>query len=209
MLRHPSVKRNAKKRGKKPEETLLDRSLHHFGMHNLPRAEKRGRPDIIQICLLEALGSPLNRLGNLRVWINTLMGDTIIVHPETRLPRDCNRFKSLIEQVFLQRECPPNSQNPLLKIHKLSLKELLEEIEPSKVIALTSHGTPTNLENLVKQLTKLENPVVLVGAYPSGPMESDTLILANEQFSIYCEALESWTVTSRLVYEFEKNSGIF
>jgi rRNA small subunit pseudouridine methyltransferase Nep1 len=70
MLRHPSVKRNAKKRGKKPEETLLDRSLHHFGMHNLPQAEKRGRPDIIQICLLEALGSPLNRLGNLDQYLD-------------------------------------------------------------------------------------------------------------------------------------------
>jgi rRNA small subunit pseudouridine methyltransferase Nep1 len=207
--RHPSVKRNAKKRGKKPEETLLDRSLHHFGMHNLPWEEKRGRPDIIQICLLEALGSPLNRLGNLRVWINTLMGNTIIVHPETRLPRDCNRFKSLIEQVFQHNECPPNSPNPLLKLQKLSLKELLDEIEPSKIIALTSHGIPTNLEKLVKQLTKIENPVVFIGAYPNGPMEPDTLKLADEHCSIYHEVLESWTVTSRLVYEFEKNSGIF
>jgi len=74
ILGHPSVRRNAKRRGKRPEETLLDRSLHHFAMDRLPDSEKRGRPDIIHFCLLEAMGSPLNRAGLLRVWMSTRDG---------------------------------------------------------------------------------------------------------------------------------------
>ena len=42
ILRHPSVKRNAKRRGKRAEETLLDRSLHHYAMDKLSDSEKRG-----------------------------------------------------------------------------------------------------------------------------------------------------------------------
>jgi len=99
ILGHPSVRRNAKRRGKRPEETLLDRSLHHYAMTGLPGQEKRGRPDILHFCLLEAMGSPLNRSGNLRVWVSTQRGRLIEVDPSTRPPRDCNRSKSLMERV--------------------------------------------------------------------------------------------------------------
>jgi rRNA small subunit pseudouridine methyltransferase Nep1 len=54
IMRHPSVTRNAKREGKKPNEVLLDRSLHHHAMKSLDGAERRGRPDIIHFCLLEA-----------------------------------------------------------------------------------------------------------------------------------------------------------
>ena len=66
IARHPSVTRNAQREGKNPEGVLLDRSLHHHAMLSLPEAEKRGRPDIIHFCLLEALGSPLNKAVAMR-----------------------------------------------------------------------------------------------------------------------------------------------
>src|SRR5210317_457865 len=87
IIQHPSVKRNAKRRGKRAEESLLDRSLHHYAMNKLEDSKKRGRPDIFQYCLLLAFGSPLNRADKLRVYANTLQGYSIRIDPETRPPR--------------------------------------------------------------------------------------------------------------------------
>ncbi|MBS7651745.1 MAG: 16S rRNA methyltransferase [Candidatus Bathyarchaeia archaeon] len=201
---HPSVRRDAERRGKKPSEVLLDRSLHHSAMKSLPKAHKRGRPDIIHFCLLEAQGSPLNLEGKLRVWIHTFGGYAIEVSPKTRLPRDCLRFKSLMEQLFALGRVPPTGE-PLLILSKMSLSELLERIAPTKIIALTSHGTPRSLEEICMVLAEENNPTVLIGAYPSGAMEKETLSLADEAVSIYPEVLEAWVVTSRLIYAYERS----
>ena len=110
IARHPSVTRNAKREGKSPDEVLLDRSLHHHAMLSLPEAEKRGRPDIIHFCLLEALGSPLNKAGRLKTLVHTLNGDLLDISPELRLPRDCYRFRSLMEQLFTVGRVPPEGE---------------------------------------------------------------------------------------------------
>jgi len=201
---HPSVRRDAKRRGKRPGEILLDRSLHHAAMRGLPNALKRGRPDIAHFCLLEALGSPLNREGGLRVWVHTVGGQAIEVAPEVRLPRDGNRFKGLMEQLFEEGRVPPQGGKALLSLRRMSLAELMEEIDPSLAVALTSHGRPAALEEVCGSLAGEGNPAVLIGAYPSGPMEEETLSLADDAVSIYPEALEAWVVTSRLIYAFER-----
>jgi rRNA small subunit pseudouridine methyltransferase Nep1 len=205
MINHPSVKRNAKRKGKKPKETILDRSIHHFGMQKLINSQKRGRPDIIHICLLLALDSPLNKKGRLKTIINTLNGYSIEVNPKTRPPKDYNRFISLMEHLLIDGKVPVSGKEFFFKLKKQSLQDLVFEINPSKVIALTSHGEYTSFSDFCKPLTNEKNPVVLIGAYPSGPMEPNTLKLADEQISVYQGVLESWTITSRLVYEYEKN----
>ncbi|MCW4036144.1 MAG: 16S rRNA methyltransferase [Candidatus Bathyarchaeota archaeon] len=204
IVRHPSVRRNAKRRGKRPEEALLNRSLHHAAMEGLPEAHKRGRPDIVNICLLEALGTPLSREGKLRAYVHTFGGYTIYVSPQARLPRDCNRFNSLVEQLFQEGSVPPGSSEPLMVIQKMGLGELLGEISPTRIVALTSRGDPSNMEDLCRALSAEENPMVLIGAFPHGPMEEETLSHADDVVSIYPEALEAWVVTSRLIYEFER-----
>lgn len=203
ILLHPSVRRNAKRRKKAAEETLLDRSLHHYAMDRLDYAEKRGRPDIIHTCLLLAMGSPLNRMGKLKVSINTINDFAIEVDPETRPPRDCNRFNSLMEQLLINGAVPTKGK-PLMKVHRDSLPEQMKKIAPSKTIALSSHGEPSNFEDISRILANESNPAVFVGAYPSGPMRSDVLDLTDDVFSVYPESLEAWTVTSRIIYEYEK-----
>lgn len=204
ILRHPSVRRNAKRRGKRPEETLLDRSLHHYAMNRLPSQERRGRPDILHFCLLEAMGSPLNRAGRLRVWISTPQGFTVEIDPSTRPPRDFNRFKSLMEQLFIDGRSPPGGGEPLLVLRRQTLEELVRKLEPDRVVALTSHGVSGSLTAVAGGLCSLKTPVVFVGAYPSGPMSEETLRLVDERVSVYPEPLETWTVVSRLIHECEK-----
>jgi rRNA small subunit pseudouridine methyltransferase Nep1 len=208
ILGHPSVRRNAKRRGKRPEETLLDRSLHHYAMTGLLGQEKRGRPDILHFCLLEAMGSPLNRSRNLRVWVSTQGGRLIEIDPSTRPPRDCNRFKSLMEQLLLEGSSPPGVSSPLLRVRDVSLGEFVEELNPGRVVALTSHGSPSSFAAVAEVLCGSGSPAVFVGAYPSGPMEEETLALADESLSVYPEPLEAWTVVSRLLYECERGLGV-
>jgi len=207
IIGHPSVRRNAKRRKKPPGETLLNRSLHHSVMDRIPDGHKRGRPDIANICLLEALGSPLNREGRLSTWIHTFGGYSIEVSPEARLPRDCNRFNSLVEQLFANGVVPPGSEKPLMRLTQQSLETLKAEISPTLTVALTSHGEPSDLEAVATRLASEESPAVFIGAFPHGSMTEETLALADEAISIYPEPLETWVVTSRLIYEYEKALG--
>lgn len=204
ILRHPSVRRNARRRGKRPEETLMNRSLHHSAMDELPESHKRGRPDITHICLLEALGTPLNREGGLRVWVHTFGGYAIEVSPLARLPRDCNRFDSLVEQLFAKEEVGPEGGKPLMTLRKMGLGALLEEIGPRRTVALTSHGERSSLEDVCKSMATWDVSAALIGAFPHGPIREETLSHADDTVSIYPKALEAWVVTSRLVYEFER-----
>jgi rRNA small subunit pseudouridine methyltransferase Nep1 len=208
ISRHPSVTRNAKKDGKNPEGVLLDRSLHHHAMVALPEAEKRGRPDILQFCLLEALGSPLNKVGKLKPMAHTLNDDFIDFSPELRLPRDAYRFRSLMEQLFAEGRVPPGEEKPLMTLAKKSLGEVKEGVHPSRTFALTSHGKIEKLAELCRRLATEENPLVFLGAYPHGALREETLAEADEAVSIHPDALEAWVVTSRLIYEYEKASGL-
>ena len=205
IIHHPAVKRNAKRRGKRAEESLLDRSLHHYAMIKLADSEKRGRPDIFQYCLLLAFGSPLNRADQLRVYANTLQGYSIRIDPETRPPRDGTRFNSLMEQLFLNGKVLLDSVKPLMTLKREKLSQLKESIAPSKTIALSSHGKPSSFHEVSQMLSQEENPLVLIGAYPNGPMDEATLSQADEVYSVHPEPLEAWTVTSRIIYEYEKS----
>ncbi len=207
IIGHPSVRRNAKRRKKPPGETLLNRSLHHSVMDRIPDGHKRGRPDISNICLLEALGSPLNREGRLSTWIHTFGGYSIEVSPEARLPRDCNRFNSLVEQLFVHGVVPPGADKPLMKLAQQGLEALKAEIAPTLTLALTSHGEASDLEAVASRLASEEAPAVFIGAFPHGSMAEETLALVDDVISIYPEPLEAWVVTSRLIYEYEKALG--
>jgi len=208
ISRHPSVVRNAKRDGKDPGGVLLDRSLHHHAMVALPEAEKRGRPDIIQFCLLEALGSPLNKARGLKSMAHTINGEFIDFSPELRLPRDAFRFRSLMEQLFAEGRVPPGDNEPLMTLVRKTLKEVKGDVRPSRTFALTSHGKSEKLSDLCARLAAEENSLVFLGAYPHGAMREETLAEADEAVSIYPEALEAWVVTSRLIYEYEKAKGL-
>lgn len=203
ILLHPSVRRNAKRRNKRPEETLLDRSLHHYAMDKLRDSEKRGRPDIIHFCLLLAMGSPLNRMDKLRVSFNTINGFSVYVDPSARPPRDCIRFNNLMEQLLIHGAVPIEGE-PLMRLTREYLGKQVQRLDPSRVIALSSHGEQSSFEEIAKMLAIESNPVVFIGAYPTGPMSPKVLELVDEVYSVYPESLEAWTVTSRIIYEYEQ-----
>jgi rRNA small subunit pseudouridine methyltransferase Nep1 len=207
LITHPAVLNYARKRGKKPEQTLLDRSIHHSAMRKLSSAFKRGRPDIVHFTLLNILGSPLNTRRLVKVYVHTIQNKVIDVNSEARLPKNYNRFVNLIEQLYEFKKVPLKD-TPLLTLKDQTISELIEEIKASKVVAFTTLGKPNTLQNVCENIVKEVNPAVLIGGFPHGHFSEDTLKIADEKVKVYNEALEAWVIAARLIYGCELALGI-
>lgn len=200
---HPAVQKHSKLRGKPSRFLLLDRSLHHSAMKDLKQSLKRGRPDIVHFALLEALGSPLNKESKLHIYVHTFKNYVISVNPKTRLPRSYSQFLGLMEQLFQAGRVPPKGE-ALLSIEHKTLSQLIREVKPSQVIAFSRIGVRKTLEETVHGLSGEKRPAVFVGGFPHGHFANSTVKLADEVVCIDPEMLETWTVVSRLVYEYER-----
>lgn len=200
---HPAVVKTAKRRSKKPTEILLDVSLHYHAMKGLQKREKRGRPDILHISLLEALESPLCKSGLLRVGIHTLEGHAIFVDPRTRIPRNYNRFVGLMEQLFKHGRVPPGVEKPLIHLKTTTLKNFLVDLGAEGLILLRETCDFKPLPEIVKKALS-EDLAVGVGAFPHGDFEEETLKLADYCYSIYGRPLTTHIVVSRLISSAER-----
>ncbi len=204
---HPAVRAYAARRGKRPDEVLLDRSYHHAAMRKLPQAEKRGRPDITHFILLEALGSPLNKRGLLEVWVQARSGHLIWVNPETRLPRVYERFKGLVEKLYRDPVVEADGRI-LLKLEEGSLRDLIEKLDPDYKVLLSEKGALTPWSRVGSLLCSKRSPLVMVGGFPRGDFEEETVALADELISIWPEALEAWIAASRAISIVEHSLGL-
>jgi len=203
LWEHPSVKRYSEQRGKPPQFNLLDRSYHHEAMKTLEENWKRGRPDIVHFSLLEALGSPLNREGILKVFVHTNQDYVISMVPETRLPRNYMRFIGLIEQLF-EHGMVPKTGKALLTLQRKGLPKLLNEIKPTYVVAFSRIGRAITLEEAISRLSNRERLAVIIGGFPTGHFTKTTTELVDEVINIDPDMLEAWTLTSRVIYEYER-----
>jgi rRNA small subunit pseudouridine methyltransferase Nep1 len=204
---HPAVRRHSKRQRKPPEQLLLDRSLHHSAMRRLEDNLKRGRPDITHFALLEALGSPLNKEGLLQTHVHTNKDLAITVNPAARLPRNYNRFIGLMEQLFQQGKVPSTGET-LLKLEHKKLQTLLAEAEADYILAFSREGKLKTLQDAVSTLQAKQRPAVIVGGFPHGHFSETTIQLADEVVCVDSEMLEAWTVTSRVIYEYERSLSL-
>ena len=200
IVEHPAVVNYARKRRKRPEEVILEGSYHHSALKKLEDGERRGRPDIVHICLLNALESIANREGELRVYVHTRNDEVIYVNPETRLPRNYNRFLGLMESLFKNRVVPKDLA--LLRLEEKTLGELVEEINPDGVFVMHEEGKLVKPRAFGEVLAGLENPVVIVGGFPHGDFLSE---VPWEKISIYESSLMAWIVINEVLVNFEAN----
>ena len=198
IIEHPAVVNYARRRGKKPEEVILDSSYHHAALRNLEDGERRGRPDIVHVCLLNALESIANKEGKLRVYVHTRNDEVIYVKPETRLPRNYNRFLGLMESLFKNKVVPKDLA--LLRLEEKTLGELVEEINPDEVFVMQEEGELMKPRDFGKVLAGFENPLVIVGGFPHGGFRSR---VEGRKVSLYPEPLMSWTVVNEVIVNFE------
>ncbi|WP_297506831.1 16S rRNA methyltransferase [Thermococcus sp.] len=198
IAEHPAVVNYARRRGKKPEEVILDSTYHHSVLRKLEDGERRGRPDIVHLCLLNALESIANKEGLLRVYVHTRNDEVIYIKPETRLPRNYNRFLGLMESLFKKRAVPENLE--LLRIEEKTLEELVREINPDGVFVMHEGGELMKPRDFGKVLAELSDPVVIVGGFPHGDFRSK---IEGRKISLYREPLMAWTVVNEVIVAFE------
>ena len=207
LANHPLIRRDARRRRKRPEQLILDRSYHHKAMLGLPDSEGRGRPDITHITLLTALGSPLNLMGQLRIYIHTLEDLVITVASEVRIPRSSERFKGLIEELFESRRVS-SGDKPLLELLEMNLDRLIEKTRPTYKVGLTVLGERSRVQDLAAALAEQTRPTVIIGGFPRGHFSKETSRLLDATASIYPRGLEAWTVASWMIFAYEQAAGL-
>ncbi|MFN3268752.1 MAG: 16S rRNA methyltransferase [Zestosphaera sp.] len=207
ICNHAAVIKSAKLRNKKPTEILLDKSVHYHAMKNLPDSMKRGRPDIVHVTLLEMLSSPLNMEGKLQVFVHTYGDYVIEVNPEIRIPRNYNRFVSLIEQLFREGVVPPEARKPLLRIFPSTITSLLKKLGVPGLILLNEKGVLVSPKKICEEALKKDLPIV-IGGFPHGEFSNEVVANAVATYSIYHKPLDAWVVASIIVHACEEHLKI-
>lgn len=191
IVKHPAVIKSASKRGKKPEETLLDISLHYYAMKDLKDFNKRGRPDIIHLAMILFLTEIPEIKGEF--YIHTIDSKIIWVNPEMRPPKNYNRFVGLMEQLLKNGKVPTNKEPTLMKIVGSGLKTLKPRY---KIALLSENGKRISPEKLCELG---DDWLIGVGAFQHGDFSKEVLENADEVFSISKYTLETHQVVCRVL----------
>jgi len=72
------------------------------------------------------------------------------------------------------------------------------------VIAFSRKGSPETIEETISRLSEKQRPAVVIGGFPHGHFSETTIRLADEVVWVDTEVLETWTSTSRVMYEYER-----
>lgn len=204
LLKHPSVRKYSE-RYNKGKTILLDDSYHHSAMKNLEDWNRRGRPDIVHFCLLEAFGSPLCQEGKMRVYVHTLHNHLLKFDSETRLPRNYNRFKGLMEEVLRHKK----SKNGLIAIEEdVDLKDFFAGLRCKTVIGFSVKGEKGRFREILTEELVKENIALIIGAFPRGYFSKDVADVITNLISIYPKPLEALVVTSRVITQIEMVCGL-
>jgi len=195
----PAVTSDARRRQKDPSEILLDRSFHHSAMAKLKDSEKRGRPDLVHVTLLNVTGTPLYLDGSVRVFVHTYDDVVLEVAEKTRIPKNYLRFRGLMEKVLVERP-----KQGLIRVHSMRVKELLTMVSSDEAIGLSVRGKMMTLEELARKVMTAKNPSVIVGGFPHGHFSPETLAAMDKLVRIDAGPLEAHVVASRVIYEAEK-----
>ncbi|MDE1763317.1 MAG: ribosome biogenesis protein [Thaumarchaeota archaeon] len=201
LQRHNSVLASAKRFNKKPSEILLDVSWHFAAMKGMKNEIKRGRPDLIHFCLLEASSIPIYFTNNLQVFVHTIDDNVIFLDKSVRLPKSYHRFAGLVEKLYSKGRIEEDGKN-LLEIKKMSFEDLVRKIKPRQVIGLSSKGIPSSYHQLAEEASK--DTCIVVGGFAKGQFSDDIKKCFDKTISVDKSPLEAHVIISRVLYECEK-----
>jgi rRNA small subunit pseudouridine methyltransferase Nep1 len=208
---HPAVVLNAKKRKKKPSRVLLDTNLHHSLFQDPSERNRRGRPDIIHQFLLIGLESMLNMDGGLRLYVHTRNDELITISPETRIPKNYNRFCGLFEELF-RTGAVPSGREPLISIQeKMGLEDVVSRVKEAGpgselVISMDPGGEMINPIDLIDG-SEPAHMICLIGGFSSGDFISDISKISEKMISFHQRELKAWSVEMEIVSLFY--NGLF
>ncbi len=176
---------------------ILDSSIHYPYMRKLEDWVRRGRPDIVYLCLLIALESILNKEKLLKIYIHTRNDEVIYVNPATRMIKNYNRFKGLMKQLLKYGKVPLNGA-PLMELKKETLLELLGKMKCKKIL-FSRKGEKKSLKELFEK-----EIVCIVGGFPSGDFSLPLKKYVDEVVSLHDEMLPAWIVEMEAIVMYEE-----
>lgn len=198
---HPSVIMHARRLGKRSTEILLDNSWHFAAMKGIENEIKRGRPDIIHLCILEATSIPLYHKGLLQIFIHTIDDKVIKIGKNVNIPKSYHRFEGLIEKLYHDKMII-HKNDILLEINKMTFSELLDDIDPLEVIGLSTSGKPRSFSQVAADFD--DDTCLIVGGFQKGHFSNSVLSKIDHLYSINQNFLEAHIVIGRILYEYEK-----
>ncbi len=201
LQNHNSVLASSRKFNKKPSEILLDVSWHFAAMKKMKNEIKRGRPDLIHFCLLEACSIPLYFENRLQVFIHTIDDRVIFFDKSVRLPKSYHRFAGLIEKLYSEGVIEDNGKK-LLEIKKMNFGDLIKNISPNKIIGLSSKGDSSSYQQVSEEID--DDTCMIVGGFAKGQFSDSIKKYFDKTRSVDKNPLEAHIIISRVLYEYEK-----
>ena len=198
---HPSVVSHAKKLGKYSSDILLDNSWHFAAMKGIKNEIKRGRPDLVHFSILEATTIPLYLQNKLNLFVHTIDDKVIHFGKNVHLPKSYHRFEGVIEKLYQEKKIMTNNEL-LLEIKEQTFSELIDEINPSKIIGFSTEGELSSYEKIASQIS--DDSCIVIGGFQKGHFSDSVQNTITDLFSIGNESFEGHIVTSRILYEYEK-----
>ena len=201
LQNHQSVISHCQKLGKNPSEILLDNSWHFAAMKGIDNEIKRGRPDLVHFSLLEACSIPLFYEKKISVYVHTINDKVIFVGNDIRLPKSYHRFAGLIEKLYDEKVIEANGTK-LLEIKEMKFHQLIEKINPVRIVGLSTQGVLSSCEDVAKKLT--DNSCIIIGGFPKGHFSDSIRKKIEYLVNVNKKSLESHIIISRILYEYEK-----
>ena len=204
----------SKKLGKSVSQVFLDKSYHYSAMKekNIDFLWKRGRPDIVHICLLSILSTPLFLRNLMDVYVHTIDNKVIFIGEQVRIPKSYRRFEGLMIKLYQEKEIKSDEKDYnkyLLKIEKnMTFDKLVDKvIKPDKIIGFSSTGILKDLKTIVNENIGTNNKKIafVIGGFQSGHFSQITRERFHMTYSIANDQLEAHVVISRLIYECENH----
>jgi rRNA small subunit pseudouridine methyltransferase Nep1 len=200
IQKHEIIKKSASRFNKKPSEILLDSSYHYIPMKKIQNSKKRGRPDIIYLCLMNLVESTfvLKNPDLVEIYVHTIKNEIIKIETNVKLPRNYERFKGLMVQLFEKRIIEFKGTSLLKILEDENLQSLLKNIKPENRFLFSSKGVSIDLIKKFKEKS-YENLAFIIGAFPYGKISQQINSLTNNVISIYPDSLNAWIVLNKIL----------
>ena len=201
LQHHPSVASHARKLGKHSSEILLDNSWHFAAMKGIENEMKRGRPDLVHFSILEATTIPLYLQNKIKLYVHTLDDKVISFGKNVHIPKSYHRFAGVIEKLYQEKEII-SKDDVLLEIEEKTFSELLDEINPSKVLGFSTSGDNSTYEKIAKDVP--DDACIVIGGFQKGHFSNSVANKITDLYSVGDESFEGHVIVARMLYEYEK-----
>ncbi|MHA1258014.1 MAG: 16S rRNA methyltransferase [Promethearchaeota archaeon] len=198
IRRNPSISRSISQ--KNYSSQLLDNALHHSAMKNLKNFEKRGRPDITHLCLLNALGSPLNKLEKLKLYIHTIHNKIFEINPDIRIAY--NRFKGLMAKLLIEERIATEDSILISSVNE-NLQNLINKVKNSEILLFSHKGRLIKTYRDLFSEKSNKNYVAVIGGFQKSTFSKEILQLSENLISLSEYSLDAWIIVSKIINYYE------